>query len=67
MTIQRRERTLTSHAKIRFLDIKRVSQMFDTARQRRILQTATDCQLRDMGISKFDAQIEARRRFWDID
>ncbi len=40
---------------------------FEIRKQRRILAALGDQELRDIGISRADAEHEARRSFWDID
>ncbi|MES9871064.1 MAG: DUF1127 domain-containing protein [Sedimenticola sp.] len=44
---------------------RQVAYSYQLTRQRRQLAQLSDDQLRDIGISRSDAQREARRPFWD--
>jgi uncharacterized protein YjiS (DUF1127 family) len=39
---------------------------FQVARERRQLMTLDTCALKDIGVSRADADGEARRKFWDL-
>lgn len=41
-------------------------QMLEVARQRRELASLDDALLADLGLSRYDAQREAARPFWDL-
>lgn len=45
--------------------IDRVLHWRDLARQRRALLELDDHMLKDIGLSRYDARLEARRPFWD--
>lgn len=46
--------------------LTRLTRLISVARQRRQLATLDDHQLRDIGITRQQAQTEARRPFWDL-
>ena len=46
--------------------LKRIQQARMIAKQRRQLAMLTSAQLRDIGISQFEANVESSRRFWDL-
>jgi uncharacterized protein YjiS (DUF1127 family) len=47
--------------------LARLERALKRRRERRELMTLDDMTLKDIGISRADAQREAMRRFWDID
>lgn len=46
--------------------LNRLQQARKVARQRRQLATLTSTQLRDIGISQYEADVESSRGFWDL-
>jgi len=55
-------------ATVRFFQrtLKSIRLMRSVARERRVLARLSDRELRDMGISRADAQLEARRSRFDL-
>ncbi len=43
-----------------------VESAFRTARERRLLMALDECALKDIGVSKADAEAEWSRPFWDL-
>ncbi|MCP5206557.1 MAG: DUF1127 domain-containing protein [Hahellaceae bacterium] len=48
------------------LVVKRIRLAREIAKQRRMLAQLNDSQLKDIGISRYDAIEESNRDFWDI-
>ena len=46
--------------------VKRIQHARMIARQRRALAQLSSTQLRDIGISRYEADVESTRSFWDI-
>ena len=44
--------------------VDRILLWMERARQRRLLDALSDHMLKDMGLSRFEADREARKRFW---
>ncbi|MGF1501903.1 MAG: DUF1127 domain-containing protein [Paracoccaceae bacterium] len=60
--------TLVFGRKFRFpaLTAPSIFRISEVRRQRRTLARLTDAQLRDIGVSRADADAEASRPFWDL-
>ena len=48
------------------LTLKRISQAFEIARERRALRDLSPSQLKDIGMDPVTAEVEANRSFWDL-
>jgi len=46
--------------------VKLVRRWFEVADQRRALAAMTDDQLKDIGVSRYEVEVEVSRPFWDI-
>jgi len=46
--------------------LKLVQDWMDISKQRRALAEMSDHQLKDIGVTRFDAETEAARPFWDV-
>ena len=58
--------TDTSHAQRGLPRLPALFTMIEVARQRRSLATLDDRALADLGLTRHEAQTEARRPFWDL-